>query len=120
MEFSTKVIEKMAEIMAEEMGNQIPDPQDIREVETGMRELLRKVGAEGLQRYLEQMDGVIQAQEKERDCEWTGKRCYLFRRKAVILSVFGRVHYKRRYYVCPECGSGMCPLDQRMHLGQAK
>lgn len=115
MEFSTKVIEKMAEIMAEEMGSQVPNPQDIREVETIMRELLKKVGAEGLQRYLERMDEV-KPQEKEMDCECTGKRRYLFRREAVILSVFGRVRYKRRYYVCPECGSGACPLDQRMQL----
>ncbi len=35
MEFSTKVIEKMAEIMGGgEMENQLPSPQDIREVET--------------------------------------------------------------------------------------
>lgn len=115
MEFSTKVIEKMAEIMAEEMGSQLPSPQDIREVETSMRELLQKVGAEGLKRYLERTD-EDKSQAKEMDCECTGKRRYLFRREAVILSVFGRVSYKRRYYVCPECGSGVCPLDQRMHL----
>lgn len=115
MEFSTKVIEKMAEIMAEEMGNLLPAPQDIREVETGMRELLQKVGAEGLKRYLEQADEA-KAQEKEMDCDCPGKRHYLFRREAVILSVFGRVSYKRRYYVCPECGSGACLLDQRLHL----
>jgi hypothetical protein len=36
MEFSTKVVDKMAEIMAEEMGKLMPEPQDVREVETGM------------------------------------------------------------------------------------
>ncbi len=115
MKFSTKAIEKMAEIMAEEMGNQLSNPQDIREVETGMQELWQKVGAKALQRYLEQMDEVI-PQEKEIDCECTGKRRYLFRRKAVILSVFGRVSYKRRYYVSPDCDSRSYPLDQRMKL----
>jgi len=40
----------MAEIMAEEMGNLMPAPQDIREIETGMRDMLRQVGAEGLKR----------------------------------------------------------------------
>ena len=116
MEFSTKVIEKMAEIAAEEMQSQFSNPQDIREIETGMRELLQKVGAEGLKRYLEQMDEVVQAQEKERDCACGGKQRYLFRRKAVILSVFGRVSYKRGYYLCRECGRGGCPLDEHMHL----
>lgn len=115
MEFSTKVVEKMAELMAEEMGRLLPDPQDIREVETGMRELLQKVGAEGLKRYLEHADEA-EPQEKETECECQGQRRYLFRRGAVILSVFGRVSYKRRYYGCQACGRGACPLDQRLQL----
>ena len=115
MEFSTKVVEKMAEIMAEEMGKLLPEPQDIREVETGMRELLQKVGAEGLKRYLEQVDQA-EPQEKEMECECQGKQRYLFRREAVILSVFGRVRYKRRYHVCNKCGRGLSPLDKRLHI----
>lgn len=115
MKFSTKVVEKMAEIMAKEMGKLLPEPQDIREVETGMRELLQKVGAEGLKRYLEQADQA-EPQEKEMECECQGKQRYLFRREAVILSVFGRVRYKRRYHVCNKCGRGQSPLDKRMHI----
>ena len=115
MEFSTKVVEKMAEIMAEEMGNLMPAPQDIREIETGMRDMLRQVGAEGLKRYLERADET-ERMEEEKDCECQGKQKYMFRREAVILSVFGRVSYKRRYYTCPSCGNGLCPLDKRLHL----
>jgi len=115
MEFSTKVVEKMAAIMAEEMGQLLPAPKNIREVETGMREMLKKVGSEALSRYLVQADEA-EVQEKEKRCTCLGKQQYLFRRKAVILSVFGRVSYKRRYYVCPNCGRGECPLDKRMHL----
>lgn len=115
MEFSTKAIEKMAEIMADEMGKQMPEPRDIREIESGMREMLRQVGAEGLSRYLERADEA-EPLEQEKQCECQGKRRYLFRRKAVILSVFGRVSYKRRYYTCPSCGKGLSPLDQRLHL----
>lgn len=115
MEFSTKVIEKMAANIAEEMGQLVPAPMDIREVETEMRELLRKVGAAALSRYLEHADEG-EAQEKEKECACQGKQQYLFRREAVILSVFGRVSYKRRYYVCSDCGIGQCPLDKRLHL----
>jgi len=115
MEFSTKVVKKMAAIMAEEMGEVLPAAKDIREVELGMRELLRKVGAEALRRYLEQADEA-EPQEKKKECECQGKQEYLFRREAVILSVFGRVSYKRRYYVCRDCDSGHCPLDKRLHL----
>lgn len=115
MEFSTKVVERMAAIMAEEMGQLLPNPNDIREVEMGMRELLQKVGAEALSRYLECADEA-DAAEKEKECSCQGKQEYLFRREAVILSVFGRVSYKRRYYVCGDCGSGQSPLDKRLHI----
>lgn len=115
MEFSTKVVDKMAEIMAEEMGKLMPEPQDMREVETGMRELLRRVGGEALSRYLERADET-EPLEKEKECACQGKQQYQFRREAVILSVFGRVSYRRRYYICPECGQGECPLDKRMQL----
>lgn len=115
MEFSTEVVEKMAEILAEEMGNMLSDPQNIREVETGMREMLQKVGAEGLKRYLEHVDEG-EAREKEMACECGEKLVYMFRREAVILSVFGRVSYKRRYFVCPDCGRGQSPLDRRLHF----
>lgn len=115
MEFSTEAVEKMAEILAKEMGKVKPEAQDIREVETGMRALLQKVGAEGLKRYLEGVDET-EPEEEEIKCECERKREYMFRREAVILSVFGRVSYKRRYYVCQTCGSGGCPLDKRLQL----
>jgi hypothetical protein len=115
MEFSTKVIEKMAEIMAAEMEVLLPSPQNMQEVETGMRELLQRVGAETLKRYLEHTDEA-QGLEKVKDCPCQGKQQYLFRREGVIVSVFGRVRYRRRYFSCPQCGQGEYPLDKRLHL----
>ena len=116
MEFSTKVVEKMAEIMAEEMVKLMPEPENIREIETGMREFLRQVGAEAMKRYLERADEV-EPLEKSKPCECEGEQRYMFRRKAVIVSVFGRVSYKRRYYSCASCGKGQAPLDKRMKIG---
>lgn len=115
MEFSTKAIEKMAEIMDEEMGKMIPEAGDIREVETGMRQMLRKVGVEALKRYLEREDEAERL-EKTKACECQGQQEYQFRRQAVILSVFGRVSYKRRYYTCSSCGGGQSPLDKRLKI----
>jgi hypothetical protein len=115
MKFSTKAIEKMAEIVADEMSRIMPEAANIREVETGMRELLRKVGAEGLKRHLEQMD-EREPLEKTKECECQGQQKYQFRREGVLISVFGRISYKRRYYTCPSCGSGHSPLDKRLQL----
>lgn len=115
MEFSTKLIDTMAKIMAEEIGKLMPTPENIRAVETEMRGLLRKVGAEALSEYLERSDEA-EPMEKEKKCECEGKQEYLFRREAMILSVFGRVSYKRRYYVCSNCGKGHSPLDRKMKI----
>jgi hypothetical protein len=114
MEFSTEAIKKMAEVMVGEMERIGVGAGGIREVETGMRELLRAVGAEALGRYLEHADAV--AGKEEVRCECGDEEVYRFRREAVVLSVFGRVKYKRRYYSCEKCHSGQSPLDRRMGL----
>ena len=94
MEFSTKVVEKMAEIMVNEMEAAGQKPGDIRELEMGMRASIRSVGADALRRYLERMDQA-EPLEKTRPCECGGHQEHQFRRGALILSVFGRVRYKR-------------------------
>jgi hypothetical protein len=115
MEFSTKVIEKMAEILVEEMESCGPIEGGIRGLETGMRELLSKVGAKALGRYLERADEA-EPLEKTQACGCGGEQKYQFRRTAVIVSVFGRVSYKRRYYTCAACGTGQSLLDKRMGI----
>lgn len=112
MKFSTKAISKMAEIMVTEMkGVEI---EGIGDVETGMREVLRAVGAQALGSYLEQRDGEIQ--ELTEVCTCSKQMKYLFKRGGTILSVFGRVHYRRRYCVCEQCHTGVSPLDRQMGI----
>ncbi len=115
MEFSTEVVEKMAEILVKEMEKSGRNEGGIREVETGMRELLRRVGGEALGRYLEKTDQA-EPHEKTKPCGCGGNQIYQFRRKAVIWSVFGRVSYKRRYYTCASCETGQAPLDKRLGI----
>ncbi len=115
MEFSTEVVKKMAEIMVNEMEKFGPIGGGIREIETGMRQLLRRVGAEALGRYLERADEA-EPREKTKPCECGREQKYQFRRRAVILSVFGRVSYTRRYYTCAQCQKGQSPLDKRLGL----
>lgn len=118
MKFSTEVTQKMAKIMVKEMERIGAGEAGIREVETAMRELLRGVGAEALGRYLERVDE--QMREREKRCECGGKRIYQFRRKAVIVSVFGRVSFKRGYHTCRQCHKGQSPLDRKMGLEAGK
>ena len=113
MEFSTEAIRKMAEIMVVEM-NQVGIGGGIREVETGMREFLREVGVKALGSYLEQKDAQIQ--EAEKICICGEPLNYLFKREGMILSVFGRVRYRRSYHVCEQCHTGASPLDHYMGI----
>ena len=115
MEFSTETVEKMAEIMVNEMEHIGQAEGGIRETETRMREILRRVGAEALGRYLERQDQATPVQERK-PCACGSETKYQFRRAGVILSVFGRVSYKRRYYTCPVCHKGQSPLDKRMGI----
>ena len=118
MKFSTEAIGKMAEIIVKEMHQIGMQGEGIRGVETSMREFLREVGVEALGKYLEQKDEQIA--EREKTCACGGQMNYLFRREATILSVFGRVRYRRRYHTCEQCHTGQSPLDQSMGIEAGK
>jgi hypothetical protein len=118
MKFSTEATKKMAEIMVEEMDRLGVGEKSIRGVETSMREFLREIGAEAMGRYLERVDEHIREQEKA--CECGGQMVYQFRRKAMILSVFGRVSFRRRYHICRQCHRGQSPLDRKIGLEAGK
>ncbi len=38
------------------------------------------------------------------------------RREGVSLTLWGRVHYRRAYDVCPHCHGGQYPLDRRLGI----
>jgi hypothetical protein len=115
MEFNTEVVEKMATILVTEMERLRMSEGGIRDLETGLRELLRAVGGEALGQALERRDQQ-QNSAPTRPCACGGSLRYQFRRRAVILSVFGRVGYRRRYYTCPSCQQGQAPLDEQLGI----
>ena len=114
MKFSTEVVEKMAEILVQEMNKISAAGQGMREVETRMREFLREVGGQALGKYLEQQDEHLR--EQAVICECGEAMSYQCRRPATIVSVFGRVGYRRGYYLCEGCHARQSPLDRRMGI----
>lgn len=114
MKFSTEAVEKMAGIMVQAMHKIGAEGQGIREVETRMREFLREVGGQALGKYLEQQDE--QLQEQEVICACGEAMTYQCRRPARIVSVFGRVSYRRGYYLCEQCHARQSPLDRRIGI----
>ena len=119
MEFSTTAKEAMAEIMVAEIERMGLAAGNIQEIENGMREMLRGVGAAALGLALERRDQQENGKPR-RTCECQAEQQFLFRRSAKVVSVFGRVSYRRRYFHCPRCGCGQAPLDGQVGVEPGK
>jgi len=85
----------------------------IAEIETGMREVLREIGAQALGLFLTTMD-MTPASEIE--CACGGRLHYQRKREATVISVFGKVEYERAYYAGCRCKRGKAPLDEQFGL----
>ncbi|HEY6072162.1 MAG TPA: ISKra4 family transposase [Anaerolineales bacterium] len=113
MEFSTEMVEKMADLMVAEIARVIGPEEAIMAVEDGMRELLRQVGKRALGKYVSQAEVEPEAKVACACGDCAGR---LAKREAKAISVFGKIRYERGYYLCRGCGQGQCPLDRRMGI----
>jgi Uncharacterised protein family (UPF0236) len=113
MEFSIKRVARIAELMAEEMREKLGEGVQVAEIEQGLRELAREVSGLGLQKMIEDREeryGSRVTCKCGQEAKPTGKR------NAIVWSVFGKVNYARRYYLCEHCHCGQSPLDERLGL----
>jgi hypothetical protein len=117
MEFSTKKIQVLGKALAEELKRCGYSSTDgMYEVENGLRELQRQIGAAGLGEFLEQADEELHQEVKIS----ASQSDYYFHsyRPAVIWSVFGKVRIERRYYRYKNAKEreekGFARLDQKM------
>jgi len=111
MEFSITRLEQVAKILAEEIKDQLAGKQGINELEQMMRELVKGAASLGIQQAIEQ--GEERYAMEEIVCRCGKKAKFVSKREAVLWTVFGKVGYKRRYYLCAECHHGQSPLDQK-------
>ena len=114
MKFSTKMIETMAGIIVEELERVETGDEGIMGLETNIRSMLKEIGGQALSRYLSRKNEEEETEQIA--CECSGQAQFHSWREAVIISVFGRVRYKRRYYVCPKCHKGQMPRDEQMGI----
>ena len=88
------------------------EPRSISEMEGRFRAFVQDIASFGLGRWLEEMDGRYAPPEVRCPCGQSAQ--YVRRRKGVILTPFGRVGFRRAYYLCPHCHQGHYPLDEQM------
>lgn len=84
----------------------------IGDIEQEMRQLLQEVGRQAMAQVLEKSDPI----EASIRCQCQRKANYRCRREGMVITVFGRVRYKRGYYICDHCGRGEKPLDTRLKI----
>lgn len=112
MEMITAIAGQVVNVMKETMKGENAS-QPIETVETEMREVLRQVGIAALGQY---MSLLGEKSEPSMACACGGELVYQRQREASLISVFGRVKYRRGYYAGCRCGQGLAPLDQAMGL----
>lgn len=113
MEFSIELLERMAELLANEMEQVTEAGATMMSIESGMREVLRQVGNRALGKYLSRQEAQPSGSVA---CPCGEPAQRLAKREAKIISVFGKTSYQRQYYLCRACGQGQCPLDQQLGL----
>ena len=113
MDFNTKLVKEGVAQIATLLSDlvvaymQEEDGVEIGEIEQGMRQILQAVGRQALGQILEKSDTV----QPSIRCQCQHKANYRCRREGMVITVFGRVGYKRSYYICDHCKSGEKPLD---------
>lgn len=118
MDFNTKqaegrlaqIVTLMSELVVEAVDT--AETVELGEIEQGMRDLLQTIGQKAMSQVLTESDQPA----PDIRCTCRQKARYRCRRNGMVITVFGRVHYKRSYYVCAHCGRGEKPLDTRLGI----
>jgi len=84
----------------------------ITEIERQVQGAVREIGSFWVSAWLEQLEGATVPAEVS--CACGGKARYVRRRGGVLLTIMGRVRFRRAYYLCAHCHRGQYPLDQRL------
>jgi len=117
MEFITylqeRLGEQVSEIIAEYQGE--IGASDLSEIEVAVKEMTHRLGNTVVQQVLEAQEERYPADE--RACPACGEMArYQRRRQGMVITLQGRVYYRRSYYGCRHCGRGHYPLDERLAI----
>jgi hypothetical protein len=111
MDFSTKAKREITKIVAAEMGRQ--HIQDLESLENGMRKILQEIGQQAYGQVLEEAD---QENGVRVTCTCGAEARRVLQREGQVLTVFGKVMYRRSYYGCEQCGKKHYPLDRTWNI----
>lgn len=117
MEFITYLQQRLGEQVSEIIGEYEGEiaANDLSEIEVAVKEMTHQLGNTIIQQVLEAQEPRYPADE--RTCPHCGESAtYQRRRTGMVITLQGRVYYRRSYYVCRHCGQGHYPLDERLGI----
>lgn len=108
---STKVTESLLAMLTSQMEEMDVEGvvESIGEMEAQVSEITRVLGRIIFQARLERLGKAKMPPEVA--CSCGGQAHYVRMRECVLPTIFGRIAFKRGYYLCPDCHKGQCPLD---------
>ena len=111
---SEEVLDAMTDLLSQHLEERLAEQEGTKlsDIENVMRRLLQKIGRRSLEKLLTRADEV----QPTVGCPCGGEARYVARREAKLITVFGKVTYRRAYHLCPTCCKGSAPLDQRLLL----
>lgn len=117
MDFITHVQTQLAEILPNIISSYPGEIAvgSLSELETTVKRMTQELGNDVIRQTLEAQDGKYPTpQHTCPDCG--GQAGYVRRREGMVITLQGRVSYRRAYYVCEQCRSGHYPLDERLGI----
>jgi len=114
MDYTTRLLNSLMPLVQERVRSSLEegDPSSISEMERRVQSALQDIGATWLGEWMEQMDGAYPQSQVSCCCGEEAE--YVRRREGVIITLLGRVNFRRGYYLCPHCHHGQYLLDQRL------
>jgi len=115
MEFITYLQSALIEMLPtliKEYGGEVA-ASDLSEMEAQVKAMSQSVGNAVLSEWMEAHDATYPADTQPcPHCQAEAK--YVRRRSGTVISLLGRVRYRRSYYGCHSCGQGHYPVDEQL------
>ena len=111
---STKVAESLSQMVREQVHEIVGQgtPSSISEMEVAVQQAVQRLAARWVEVWLGEMGGALASPEIP--CACGGEASYTRLREGVLITIFGRISFRRRYYLCAQCHQGQYPLDTEL------
>ena len=117
MEFITHLQQRLSAFLREEIEGYEGEinATSLAELEVAVKQMEQEFGKLVIEKMLEAQEPAYASLEER--CPYCGGEAEYQRwREGTVITLQGRVRYRRRYYLCSECGQGHYPVDEELGI----